>query len=336
MTSALYEGVVTHRRLAPRTHTFSYRIFMVYLDLDELPGVFDRFLLWSARRPAIAWFRERDHGLGAQGEASRTRRRAPGREAPLRESIRDLVERRTGKRPTGPVRLLTHLRYFGLCFNPVSFYYCFEPDGETLACVVAEVDNTPWLERHAYVLSAGDARGAGSCATDMAADAVAGTPAAGSRAGSGAAEMAADSAAGTVAASTAVADAHPGARAGRTDTEPETVDRAALEFELDKAFHVSPFMPMHQRYRWTFSPPGSHLSVSMDSHQNAERVFRAGMHLRRREMTSRAMASALLRFPLMPVRVVGAIYWQALRLWLKGTPFFAHPRHGAASPRLRG
>ena len=311
MHSALYEGVVTHTRLQPRPHTFSYRIFMVYLDLDELPGVLDRFLLWSARRPALAWFRERDHGLGAKAEAARTGRCASGREAPLRESIRSLVERRTGERPTGPVRLLTHLRYFGLCFNPVSFYYCFEPDGETLACVVAEVDNTPWLERHAYVLSAGDAHHAGSCA----------------------AGMAADSAAGSCAGSAADGEEHPGPKAGRAGSEPTA--RGGLEFELDKAFHVSPFMPMHQRYRWTFSSPGPHLAVSMASLQDAEVVFRAGMRLRRQEMTSRAMASALVRFPLMPARVVGAIYWQALRLWLKGTPFFAHPKHGAASPKVR-
>jgi uncharacterized protein len=62
------------------------------------------------------------------------------------------VERSTGHRPAGPVRVLTTLRTLGLCFNPVSFYYCFAPGGEELEAVVAEVTNTPWKERHAYVL----------------------------------------------------------------------------------------------------------------------------------------------------------------------------------------
>jgi DUF1365 family protein len=62
-----------------------------------------------------------------------------------------LLEHRTGSAPAGPIRLLTHLRTFGHCFNPVSFYYCFTPQ-EQLDAVVAEVTSTPWGERHAYVL----------------------------------------------------------------------------------------------------------------------------------------------------------------------------------------
>jgi DUF1365 family protein len=73
---------------------------------------------------------------------------------PLDECLRELVERATGLRPQGPIRLLTHLRYFGHLFNPVSFYYCYEPDGERLCAVVAEVRNTPWGEQHCYVLPA--------------------------------------------------------------------------------------------------------------------------------------------------------------------------------------
>jgi DUF1365 family protein len=66
--------------------------------------------------------------------------------------VRALVEERTGTRPEGAVRLLTHLRSFGHCFNPVSFYYCFDRSGERLDAIVAEVTNTPWGGRHAYVL----------------------------------------------------------------------------------------------------------------------------------------------------------------------------------------
>jgi len=66
--------------------------------------------------------------------------------------VRERVAAATGVRPTGPIRLLTHLRYFGHCFNPVSFYYCFDSAGGQVECIVAEITNTPWKERHSYVL----------------------------------------------------------------------------------------------------------------------------------------------------------------------------------------
>ncbi len=137
MRSALYEGGVRHRRLeGPIRDEFRHRLFMAYLDLDELPGALDGGLLCSARHPALAWFRRSDH-LG---------------EGDLAEAVRDLVAERTGRRPEGPVRLLTHLRCFGHNFNPVSFYWCFERDGERVQAVVAHVTNTPWGESHSYVL----------------------------------------------------------------------------------------------------------------------------------------------------------------------------------------
>jgi uncharacterized protein len=134
--SAIYEGVVTHRRHAPVAHAFRQRLFLMYLDLGELPQLFDGHPLWSARRPAAAWFRRADY-LGAP-------------DVPLADAVRDLVEVRLGARPAGPVRMLAHLRYLGHCFNPVTFYWCFAPDGEGVEAIVAEVTNTPWGERHAY------------------------------------------------------------------------------------------------------------------------------------------------------------------------------------------
>jgi uncharacterized protein len=146
--SCLYEGSVRHRRHGAPADELRYRMFMAYLDLDELPECFDGRLLWSARRPAVAWFRRADH-LGDP-------------RTPLAEAVRKLVLERTGTRPDGPIRLLTHLRYFGHCFNPVSFYYCYDATSERLSAVVAHVSNTPWGESHSYVLSAADAANHGS------------------------------------------------------------------------------------------------------------------------------------------------------------------------------
>lgn len=255
MNSRIYTGRIMHHRLRPRPHRFSYRLFMLYLDLDELPGLFDRFHGWSARGPAPAWFRRADHYQ--RGGAD------------LAAAIRALVEEKTGRRPGGPIALLTHLRYFGYVMNPVSFYYCRDNSGANIEAIVAEVHNTPWGERHCYVLD------------------------------------------GPVA---------PGGLGS---------------FALDKAFHVSPFMGMRQNYVWSFNNPAGRLHVCMRSFEQGRPLFSAGLRLKARPITQAGLNRMLLGYPLMTARVIGAIYWQALWLWLKKTPFHAHPKHHAKQGALR-
>ena len=247
MNSCLYRGMVRHRRLRPVRHAFRYGLFMLYLDLAELPEVFDGRWLWSVRRPAPAWFRRADH-LGDPAK-------------PLDGEVRDLVAARTGRRPTGPIRLLTHLRYFGYVMNPVSFYYCFDASGAAVEAIVAEVTNTPWGERHAYVLHLGE-RGAGG---------------------------------------------------------------AVFRFEQPKALHVSPFMPLNQRYAWRLSAPGPRLLVRIENHDADGKLFDATLALRREPLTGPALATALARHPWMTGQVAAGISWQALRLWAKRLPFHPHP-----------
>jgi uncharacterized protein len=136
--SCIYEGSVRHRRVDP-PKTFTHGLALAYIDLDELPGLLSGRLL--SPRPGALRFRRRDY----LGDPS----------VPLDEAVRDAVAAQTGSRPSGTVRVLTQLRSFGHCFNPVSFYYCLHPDSERLASVLAEVTNTPWGERHSYVLSEG-------------------------------------------------------------------------------------------------------------------------------------------------------------------------------------
>lgn len=138
MRSCLYEGRVRHRRFTPVEHSFAYRLFLVYVDLAELDKLFGRRGLWSTRSPALARFRRADF----LGDAAH----------PLDDSVRELVAQRTGNRPLGPISLLTSFRYLGFAMNPVSFYYCFDTEGERVQAVVAEVNNTPWNEKHCYVL----------------------------------------------------------------------------------------------------------------------------------------------------------------------------------------
>jgi DUF1365 family protein len=123
-------------------------IFQVYLDLGELDDVFRGRWFWSTPA-AMASFRRRDH----VGDPS----------VPLDTTVRDLVEASGAARPSGPIRLLTNLRYFGYVMNPVSFYYCFDREGQRVETIVAEVNNTPWGERHCYVLRIRRHAAADSC-----------------------------------------------------------------------------------------------------------------------------------------------------------------------------
>jgi DUF1365 family protein len=136
--SCLYEGVIRHRRTEPE-RAFQHRLALAYLALEELPDLLEGRLLSPS--PGLVRFRRSDY----HGDPSR----------PLDRAVRDTVEARTGRRPAGSIRLLTHLRSFGHCFNPVSFYYCLDEHNQRLEAVMAEVTNTPWGERHAYVVPEG-------------------------------------------------------------------------------------------------------------------------------------------------------------------------------------
>lgn len=145
MESCLYEGYLQHRRLSPAEHVFRYTLYLVYLDLDELPTVLGGGYGLHRATFSPASFLRRDH-VGDAG-------------VPLAEAVRNLAEERTGWRPTGPIRLLTLLRNWGYYFCPLSLYYCLDGAGQTVDAVVAEVTNTPWQERHWYVLWKGNRMG---------------------------------------------------------------------------------------------------------------------------------------------------------------------------------
>jgi DUF1365 family protein len=169
----------------------------------------------------------------------------------LVEQVREQVLVKVGIQTTGPIYLLTHLRQAGYVFNPVSFYYCWSADGQTLQAILAEVHNTPWGETHLYAIP--------------------------------------------------------------------------VKSEFKKAFHVSPFMPMNQRYRWSFNAPGERLAVHMKNFQDGRQVFDATLALTRRADTRFNRIIVGLKHPLQTYAVIGRIYFQALRLWAKGCPYQPHP-----------
>jgi DUF1365 family protein len=278
--SALYEGTVRHRRFAVSGHELRHRLVLAYLDLDELPALLGGRLL--TRRPGLVRFRRRDY-LGNPS-------------TPLADAVRDTVQAQIGTRPRGPIRLLTQLRTCGHCFNPVSFYYCMDPAGEAVESVVAEVTNTPWDERHAYVL----APHPGTPALSPAERHASATPARSDV--------------------SSPVRTHAAAPAGISST--------VLSGSLRKALHVSPFMGMDHRYDWHLTTPAQTLSVHIASHRDGLLAFDATLALRRRELTRTSLARVTARYPFATVRVLALIYAHAAALALKGVPL--HPRPPAS------
>jgi DUF1365 family protein len=248
MKSQLYIGQVRHRRFTPKAHSFNYKLFMMYLDLDELPDIFSPYRFWSFNRSNIASFKREDH----MGDPSLS----------LKQSIYDFVYEKSGIKLEGPVGLLTHLRYFGFGFNPVSFYYCFDSTGEKIEAIISEVNNTPWGEQHCYLFVPENNLG--------------------------------------------TANKH--------------------QYQFNKDFHVSPFHPMNQTYQWSISAPEQHIGIHIENWQDTEKAFDATLSLDRQLINAKNLSRILYQFPFMTIKVVSAIYYQALKLWLKGIPFYSHPK----------
>jgi hypothetical protein len=225
---------------------------MLYLCLDEIPHIFAKTRFWSATGKALAQFRRSDF-LGDPA-------------LPLQDEVRRRILEETGVTQTGPIYLLANVRYFGYVMNPIACYYCFNEDETRLEYLVAEVTNTPWDERHSYVLAGPD-------------------------------------------------------------------QGCWLKTAFDKQFHVSPFNPMAMRYHWRSNTPDRRLVLHMENTAQGEKVFDATLSLSAKPMSASNLNKLLFRYPFMTAKVGLAIYWQALRLYLKGVPVHTHPAGHAKGAR---
>ncbi len=246
MESALYFGSVRHVRLRPAKHEFEYPLFMAFLDVEKLPSLMGVSRLSSYNRWNWASFHDCDHF----GDLRK----------PLRERLQDNAALHNLELPDGQIFLLTHLRYLGYNFNPVSFYYCFDRQ-ENVQLILAEVNNT-FGETQNYWLS-------------------------------------------------------PANQA----TNPGQI----LSYEFPKNFHVSPFIAMNCRYKWSFTSPGDSLLVQTNVAENGQPLFGGTLALSRRPWSAKWLRHALFHFPWVTVKTIMAIHWEAARLRLKNVPRLPHP-----------
>jgi hypothetical protein len=249
------EGTIRHRRMTPVRHDFSYSTGMLALDLREWQTVTQISPLFSLEKFNWLSLRRRDY---FQPEKDN-----------LLQAVTNQVQSATGWKPDGPVELITHPRYFGYVFNPVSFYFCYNAgdtpgNGAVPRVILAQITNTPWKERHVYCLES-------------------------------------------------------------TGAEPTSAGWRTERFGFGKRFHVSPFNPMDQHYQWTFSFRGPEVRIHMNVLQEDRKHFDATLVVRRTPLDRKELHRSLRQFPLEALKVVGGIYWHALKLKLKGVPFYTHP-----------
>lgn len=248
--ASLYFGDVTHARLKPVGHRFSYRVMSLLIDLNRLEQADRQSPLFGVNRAALYSFHEGDHG---ERDGS---------------SLRAYAQRRASEHGInltgGRVLLLCYPRLLGYTFNPLSVYFCYRADG-ALALIIYEVRNT-FGEIHCYVLP----------------------------------------------------------------VRPGEVSAAGVRQEQDKLFYVSPFVEMATRYRFRISPPGGEVKLRILEMDDQGPLLAARFFGHRRALTTPALLRSFVTLPFLTLKIIGAIHWQALRLWLKGVKLVQRPHAAGA------
>lgn len=245
MQSQLYVGHVKHRRHQPHKHAFVYKVWYLYLSLDEINDLQKLTPILSVDKFNLLSLKQSNYLTQYS--------------IPLKQAIFEHFKTKNIHYEGNHVFLLTQLSYLGFCYNPVSFFYCFDKTGTHLEYILAEIHNTPWNERYIYTLAC----------------------------------------------------------------EP---NQKKLRFQHAKAFHISPFLPMDIKYDWRMNKPTEKIMMHLQDFKEDKLCFDATLHLTKKNLTQKNVLQLALLQPFNTQRVLFGIYWQALKLFLKKTPFFSHPQ----------
>ena len=273
MNHKLYEGTVTHERFLPKHHKLGYGFFQVYIDLDDIDSLASQSRWWSVEKFNLVSFRRKDY--------------LPG-DSDLKQAVINHIYSQTGKSFSGKVFLLTSLRYWGYCYNPVSFYFCYD-DNNRLCFILDDINNTPWNERHCYVHDCELSEQSNSATIPSQTDDI----------------------------------------SNDIISELSSREKNKFSFHFDKAFHVSPFMPMNLYYEWHYTIKENHILIHMELFESRkpdkQLQFYANMNLKALPFNQRNAKFLPIKYPFLCGKVLLAIYWNALKLWIKKVPFYDHP-----------